>query len=133
MPAIKYRVTLTDDEVEMLESLVRKGKSGARPQTRARILLKAASGIKEAAIGEAADRVVQLGYADSFSDETVRAERATSMTHNGCRGCRLLVCCGRAFGPVAILLNCVLTGAHGNGLPMTPQPLSSPCRRRSLS
>ena len=136
MPAIKYRVTLTDDEVEMLESLVRKGKSGARAQTRARILLKAASGIKDAAIGEAlaisaamiyksrqrcveegveaalhdrprpgkapklsekqcahliatactpaptghehwtlrllADRVVQLGYADSFSYETVR-------------------------------------------------------------
>jgi hypothetical protein len=46
-------VTLTGDEVEMLESLVRKGKSGARAQTRARILLKAASGIKDAAIGEA--------------------------------------------------------------------------------
>ena len=37
----------------MLESLVRKGKSGARKQTRARILLKAVSGIKDAAIGEA--------------------------------------------------------------------------------
>ncbi|MBI4740802.1 MAG: IS630 family transposase, partial [Betaproteobacteria bacterium] len=53
MPAIKYLVTLTDDEVEMLESLLRKGKSGARKQTRARILLKAATGIKDAAIMEA--------------------------------------------------------------------------------
>ena len=136
MPAINYRVPLTDDEVGMLESLLRKGKIGARKQTRARILLKAAAGIKDAAIMEAleisaamiysirqrgveegveaalhdrplpgkapkrtekpcahvmatactpeptrhdhwtlrllADPVVQLGYADSFSDETVR-------------------------------------------------------------
>ena len=136
MPAIKYRVTLTDDEVDMLEALLRKGKSAARKQTRARILLKAAAGCKDAAIMEAlavsatmiyntrqkcveegveaalydrpcpgqapklsekqcaqviatactpapaghdhwtlrllADKVVQLGYADSFSYETVR-------------------------------------------------------------
>jgi transposase len=136
MPAIKYRVTLTDAEVEMLEGLLRKGKSAARTQTRARILLKAAAGWKDAAISEAlaisatmiyntrqkcveegveaalhdrprpgqapklsdkqcaqviatactpapaghdhwtlrllADKVVQLGYADSFSYETVR-------------------------------------------------------------
>ena len=136
MPAIKYRVMLTDDEVEMLEALLRKGKSAARKQTRARILLKAASGCKDAAIMEAlavsatmiyntrqrcveegveaalddrprpgkvpkltdkqsahviatactpapaghdhwtlrllADKVVQLGYADSFSHETIR-------------------------------------------------------------
>lgn len=136
MPTIKYRVTLTDDEVEMLETLLRKGKSAARKQTRARILLKAAAGCKDAAITEAlavsatmiyntrqkcveegveaalhdrprpgkalkltdkqcaqviatactpapaghdhwtlrllADKVVQLGYADSFSYETVR-------------------------------------------------------------
>jgi transposase len=136
MPAIKYRVMLTPDEVEMLEALLRKGKSAARKQTRARILLKAASGIKDAQIIDAlavsatmiyntrqrsveegveaalqdrprpgkapklsdkqcahliatactpapvghahwtlrllADQVVQLGYADSFSHETVR-------------------------------------------------------------
>ena len=136
MPAIKYRVMLTDDEVEMLEALLRKGKSAARKQTRARILLKAAAGSKDAQIMEAlavsatmiyntrqkcvedgveaalhdrprpgsapkltdkqcaqviatactpapaghdhwtlrllADKVVQLGYADSFSHETVR-------------------------------------------------------------
>ena len=53
MPAIKYRVTLTDDEVDMLEALLRKGKSAARKQTRARILLKAAAGCKDAAIMEA--------------------------------------------------------------------------------
>ncbi len=136
MPAIKYRVTLTDDEVEMLEALLHKGKSAARKQTRARILLKAAAGSKDAEIMEAlavsatmiyntrqrcveegveaalhdrprpgktpkltdkqcahviatactpapeghghwtlrllAGKVVQLGYADSFSHETIR-------------------------------------------------------------
>ena len=136
MPAIKYRVTLSDEEVEQLEALLRKGKSAARKQTRARILLKAASGSKDAEIMEAlavsatmiyntrqkcveegveaalhdrprpgkvpkltdvqcahviatactpaptghdhwtlrllADKVVQLGYADTFSHETVR-------------------------------------------------------------
>ena len=136
MPAIKYRVTLTEEEVEMLESLLRKGKSAARKQTRARILLKAAAGSRDAEIMEAlavsaarvgkirqrcveegveaalvdrprpgkapkltdkqcahliatactpapaghdhwtlrllAERVVQLGYAESFSYETVR-------------------------------------------------------------
>lgn len=136
MPAIKYRVTLTDDEEEILEALLRKGKSAARKQTRARILLKSAAGCKDAAIMDAlaisatmifntrqkcveegveaalqdrprpgklpklndkqcahviatactpaptghdhwtlrllADKVVQLGYADSFSHETVR-------------------------------------------------------------
>jgi transposase len=50
MLAIKYRVTLTDDEVEMLEALLRKGKSAVRKQTRARILLKAASGSKDTEI-----------------------------------------------------------------------------------
>jgi transposase len=52
MPAIKYRITLTE-EVEMLESLLRKGKSAARKQTRARILLKAAAGCKDGEIMEA--------------------------------------------------------------------------------
>jgi transposase len=53
MPAIKYRVMLTEDEVEMLEALLRRGKSAARKQTRARILLKAAAGCKDAEIIEA--------------------------------------------------------------------------------
>lgn len=53
MPAIKYRVTLTDAEVESLEALLHKGKSAARQQTRARILLKAAAGCPDAAIMEA--------------------------------------------------------------------------------
>jgi transposase len=136
MPAIKYRVSLSEEEEEMLKTLLRKGKSAARKQTRARILLKAAAGCKDTAIMEAlavsaamvyntrqkcveegvdaalhdrprpgkvpklndkqwahviatartpapnghdhwtlrllADKVVQLGYADSFSHETVR-------------------------------------------------------------
>ena len=136
MPAIKYRVTLTAEEKEQLDALLHKGKSAARKQTRARILLKAAAGCQGSEIVEAlgvsaslvgkirqrgveegieaaledrprpgaarkltdkqcaqviavactpapaghdhwtlrllADRVVQLGFADSFSHETVR-------------------------------------------------------------
>jgi hypothetical protein len=53
MPAIKYRVTLSEEEVELLEALLRKGKSAARKQTRARILLKAAAGCKDAEIMDA--------------------------------------------------------------------------------
>jgi transposase len=53
MPGIKYRVSLTEEEKEMLESLLHKGKSAARKQTRARILLKAAAGSKDAEIMKA--------------------------------------------------------------------------------
>ena len=53
MPAIKYRVTLTGEEVEMLEAFLRKGKHGAHQQARARILLKAAAGCQDAEIMEA--------------------------------------------------------------------------------
>jgi transposase len=143
MPSIKYRVRLSEEEVEQLEGLLRRGKSAARQQTRARILLKVAAGCKDAEImnalavsadmvgntrrrcveegGEAAlydrprpgaaakladkqcahviavactpaptghdhwtlrllaDKVVQLGYAESFSHETVR--RLFKKTH----------------------------------------------------
>jgi len=53
MPAIKYRVTLTEDEKLMLEALLRKGKSAARSQTRARILLKTAAGCRDEEIVKA--------------------------------------------------------------------------------
>jgi transposase len=62
MPAIKYRVRLTEEEKEELESLLRKGKSAARKQTRARILLKAASGSKDAEIMEALDVSATMIY-----------------------------------------------------------------------
>jgi transposase len=55
MPAIKYRVTLTAEETEELKSLTHKGKSTARKQTRARILLKAAEGCPDKEIMEALD------------------------------------------------------------------------------
>jgi hypothetical protein len=55
MPAIKYRVTLTAEETEELKSLTHKGKSAARKQTRARILLKAAEGCPDKEIMEALD------------------------------------------------------------------------------
>jgi transposase len=53
MPAIKYRVSLGATEVERLKSLLHKGKSAARKQTRARILLKAAAGCQDSQITEA--------------------------------------------------------------------------------
>lgn len=53
MPAIKYKVNLTDDEKQALEAVIRKGKSAARGQTRARILLKAAEGWQDQEIVEA--------------------------------------------------------------------------------
>ncbi len=53
MPAIKYRVTLAEDEKTELEALLKKGKSAARKQTRARILLKAAAGCRDEEIVQA--------------------------------------------------------------------------------
>ncbi len=44
----KYIVDLRPDEQAQLEVLVRKGKSSARRQTRARILLKAGAGLPTA-------------------------------------------------------------------------------------
>ena len=53
MPAIKYKVNLSDDEKLQLKAVLSRGKSAARSQTRARILLKAASGLQDKDIIEA--------------------------------------------------------------------------------
>ncbi|MGH8548891.1 MAG: helix-turn-helix domain-containing protein [Methylococcales bacterium] len=53
MPAIKYKVNRTDDEKRTLHAVIRKGRTTARSQTRARILLKAAEGLQDQAIVEA--------------------------------------------------------------------------------
>lgn len=53
MCAVKYSVQLTEAETAQLELMLRKGKSAAREQTRARILLKAAIGCKDADIMKA--------------------------------------------------------------------------------
>ena len=53
MPAIKYKVSLSEDEKQYLQALIRKGTSAVRSQTRARILLKAAEGVQDKAIIEA--------------------------------------------------------------------------------
>jgi len=50
MPAIKYKATLSDDEIQDLERLIRKGKSASRSHTQTRILLKAAAGFQDQAI-----------------------------------------------------------------------------------
>ena len=57
MSTIKYKVNLSDDEKIQLEALLSKGKCAARSQTRARILLKAASGLQDEDIIEALDVV----------------------------------------------------------------------------
>ena len=55
MPKKKYVVDLTADEHTMLEQLLRRGKTGARKLTRARILLKADAGLSDAEIAAALD------------------------------------------------------------------------------
>lgn len=45
MRSLKYVVELSKEEQEQLERIIRKGKSSARTQTRARILLKAHEGM----------------------------------------------------------------------------------------
>ena len=53
MSAIKYKVSLSEDEKQYLQALIRKGTSAARSQTRARILLKAPEDVQDKAIIEA--------------------------------------------------------------------------------
>lgn len=53
MPGLKYKVTLTQEERQLLVSLISKGKCSARKQTRARVMLLAADGKRDADIIEA--------------------------------------------------------------------------------
>jgi transposase len=53
MPAKKYHVALTGEERTTLEQMLRRGKHSARRLTRARILLKAADGLRDDEIAEA--------------------------------------------------------------------------------
>jgi len=62
MPAIKYKVTLTDEEKQTLEQFIGKGKTSSRSHTRARILLKAAAGLQDSAIMEALDVSASMIY-----------------------------------------------------------------------
>jgi len=55
MPKKKYIVDLSPEERATLEHMLRSGKTGARKLTRARILLKAADGLHDAAIATALD------------------------------------------------------------------------------
>lgn len=79
MSGPKYRVMLTEEETEHLESLLRKGKSAARKQTRARTLLKSAQGrtvaeiaaalaISADMIGKARRRCVDEGVEAALKD-----------------------------------------------------------------
>lgn len=55
MPAKKYHVELTVAERTTLEQMLRRGKHSARRLTRARILLKAAEGLRDDEIAEAVE------------------------------------------------------------------------------
>lgn len=55
MPRKKYVVDLTPEERATLEQLMRRGRTGARKLTRARILLKAEAGLSDEAIAAALD------------------------------------------------------------------------------
>jgi transposase len=55
MPKKKYVVDLTAEERTTLEHMLRRGKTGARKITRARILLKADAGLSDAEIATALD------------------------------------------------------------------------------
>jgi transposase len=55
MPAKKYHVELTVAERATLEQMLRRGKHSARRLTRARILLKAADGLRDDEIAEAVE------------------------------------------------------------------------------
>jgi transposase len=94
MPAIKYRVTLSEDEVAQLEALLRKGNSAARKQTRARILLKAAAGCQDAEImaalgvsatmvGKARQRCVEEGVERALHDRP-RPGASPKLTEKQC-------------------------------------------------
>jgi len=64
MPAKKYVVKLTEEERDELKRLISRGKSSARKQTRARILLKADEGLKDREI------VAALGVGRSTVERT---------------------------------------------------------------
>ena len=66
----KYVVTLRDEERQALEALVNRGKVAARKIQRAWILLKA--GRRRWTVRLLAKRIVELGYTDRVSPETVR-------------------------------------------------------------
>jgi transposase len=55
MPAKKYHVALTAEDRTTLEQMRRRGKQSARRLTRARILLKAADGLRDDEMAEAVE------------------------------------------------------------------------------
>jgi transposase len=86
MPAKKYKVTLTDDERQELTTLVNKGKSAARKQTHARILLLADD--SEPGPGWSDDRIVEaLGISRRTVERTrqkcVESGLEAALNHKG--------------------------------------------------
>jgi transposase len=58
MPAKRYHVEVTAEEYKSLEQMLRRGTQGARKLIRARILLKAASGLSDEEIAQEVDTSV---------------------------------------------------------------------------
>ncbi len=61
MPKKRYVIDLTPEERAMLEQLWRRGRSGTRKLTRARILLKAEEGLTDEEIAAALDVGIAMG------------------------------------------------------------------------
>lgn len=85
----KYAVELSEEERAQLESMLRRGKSSARRQARARILLKADEGmlnpdiqhaldVSETMVYRARQRFVEEGLEAALNDKP-RAGRARSL------------------------------------------------------
>jgi transposase len=86
---IRYRVTLTTEERQQLEVLVRGGKGAARRIKRAQILLAADGGSKDEAIAQhigvgtstvyrTKQRFVENGWNERSTKRRVRVRRASS-------------------------------------------------------
>jgi transposase len=86
MPALKYRVDLSQEEREELLQLLRKGNSPARKLARARILLKAAEGCSDeevaralhvgsATVGRARQRFVEEGLDHALKERPRPGQR----------------------------------------------------------
>ena len=80
MPTAKYIVDLSDSEKERLQALISRGKSSARTQRRARILLKANEGLSDeqivkaldvgiATVGRVRRRLVEEGLERALTDK----------------------------------------------------------------
>lgn len=98
----KYVVDLSEEEQAQLESIIRKGKSSARRQTRARILLKANEGVSnreimtalavsEDMVYRARQRFVEEGWEAALQDKP-RPGKQPKLTDRQCAHLIAMAC-----------------------------------------